>query len=58
MIAGSYSGQAALYDSNAAGLICLLQGQKGGLTQVAHPPDTQHHLHGEYCQNWHINGIE
>ena len=34
MAAGSYSGEAALYDNNSQELLFLLQGQKGGLTQV------------------------
>lgn len=34
MAAGSYSGEAALYDSSSQELLFLLQGQKGGLTEV------------------------
>ena len=34
MAAGSYSGQAGLYDSKSLELLFLLHGQKGGLTQV------------------------
>lgn len=40
MAAGSYSGQAALYDSDSNDLLFLLQGQKGGLTQVHCKPKT------------------
>jgi len=44
MAAGTYSGQAGLYDSTTNELQYLLQGQKGGLTQVCphthpHPPN-------------------
>lgn len=34
MAAGSFSGQAALYDSTTSELLFLLEGQKGGLTQA------------------------
>ena len=36
--AGSYSGQAGLYDASTHELLFLLQGQKGGLTQVTFFP--------------------
>lgn len=39
MAAGTYSGQAGLYDSTTNELQYLLQGQKGGLTQVKFGPD-------------------
>lgn len=38
MAAGSYSGQAAMYDSRTGELLYLLQGQKGGITQVQPSP--------------------
>ena len=34
LAAGSYSGTAGLYDSRTNELLYVLQGQKGGLTQV------------------------
>lgn len=36
MAAGSYSGQAALYDSRTRELLFLLEGQRRGLTKVTH----------------------
>ena len=34
MAAGSYSGQAGLFDDRTSELLSVLQGQRGGITQV------------------------